>query len=321
MNRSTTTRASLSFLLCLLALVGNTTPTLAQATPAESAPTATPAPAAPNGVEPVLITAGESAPATTATPAAAPSPTPLTVEAPEPVTSPTPATPSLVTPAAAPRPAVAEDLDPEDARSCLSLFGVIDHRWNTSDGFDLFSDNNVTQHYGLALAYDLATLTDQLTLALEVGWNTGSSHREALLGGDLTRTELTTHSVIAAAVARYDLWPWLAPHARMSLGMSFVDMSLATTQDSTFKDNTSAPLLGLGIGASIQTPPRKLATRSGGFASLQIGLRLELGYTLMGDAAFSLHADDDLRVPVTDSSTGGLSRSGPYIQSAVFARL
>lgn len=320
MSRSTTMRA---WMLIAPLLITWSTTVSAQVTPIEITPasptTPPPTDAAPPPapvVEPVVITAGtpEAKPDATAPAAAAPtSPTP-------------PATQVELAPSSAQENEAGDGEDSDDeeaseARSCVSLFGVVDHRWNTATGFDLFSDDDVTHFYGLALAYDIAALTDQLTLALELGWNTGSTHRNDLLGVEIRRTELSTHNVIAAATARYDLLPWLAPHARMSLGLSVVDMQLEGAQDGTFKDQAIAPMLGLGVGASVQTPLRALASRQGDLASLQLGVRFELGYTLAGNTAFSLHADDKLRVPVSDASLGGLSRSGPYIHSAIFARL
>jgi hypothetical protein len=211
--------------------------------------------------------------------------------------------------------------DFSNVRSPFSVMGVVDHRWNTAPSFDLFSDNDVTHFYGVALAYDVISFSDKLNVAMELGWNTGNSHRSDLLGGAISHTTLLTHNVNTAVTARFDLLPWLAPHARLSLGLSVLDMSLTSQgDDRTFADHVVSPFIGLGVGTSIQTPAGALATRNGHFSSLKLGVRFEGGYTLAGSAGFSLHANDNPRVPVTDSSVGGLARSGVYIQTAGFVR-
>jgi len=328
MSRPQTTRAAVLFVA--LAWTGmlhaQATPTAAPPKPADAQPTApaaaAPAPVPPT-IEPVVITSAPEAAAaspTTTTPAP-----PATPPAPAPPES-APSAPAHVEPvhgsvshrAAAP----VDDAAAVHVSSPFSVMGVIDHRWNTSSSFDLFADNDVTTFYGLAIAYDFLSLTDDINLGLELGWNTGDTNREGLLGGNISRTEMLTHNANAAVTARIDLFPWLAPHARLSGGFSVIDMSLRTQLDDvTFTDHVVAPFLGLGVGASIQTPARALATRKGQLNSLRIGARFEVGYTLAGDAAFTLRAKDDLRVPVTDASTGSVSRSGPYIHTAAFVRL
>lgn len=207
------------------------------------------------------------------------------------------------------------------ARPRFVVMGQVDQRWNTAAAFDLYAEDNVTTFGGVALGYELVALTPELGLTLELGWSIGGTDRNSLLGNAISRTELRTNNIIAAAVARWDLLPWLAPHARLGLGLSVVEMSIdSAADDTTFDDNVVAPLLGLGVGASLQTPRGLLATSAGEFTSVQLGVRLELGYTLAGSAGFELQGDPDVRVPVGATSLGGLPRSGPHIHSAAFVR-
>jgi len=199
---------------------------------------------------------------------------------------------------------------------------VMENRWNTNSGYDLFADDDVLSFLGLALGADLVSFGDRVTLGAELGWNTASTHRNDLLGGDLDRSELNIHHAQASLVARYSALPWLAPHARLTLGLSFLDMALQSNgDDKNFEDHTISPTLGLGIGTSIQTPPGALSKNRGAFSHVQIGLRAELGYTLAGDAGFALKDNSDLRVPSAETSLGGLARSGPSIHTAFFVRL
>jgi hypothetical protein len=122
-------------------------------------------------------------------------------------------------------------------------------------------------------------------------------------------------------VGRYDLTAFFSPHARVAVGLTFLDASLTSgADDTTFEDSTVAPFVSFGLGASLLTPRGLLETKQGYLHSLQLGIRGELGYTLASGAGFTLEGDDNLRVPVDETSLGSLSRSGPYIQTALFAR-
>lgn len=292
---------------------------------ADTTPDATPTTAATTEPTPAIATATEAA-TTTATTSTPPAPTAFAAPAattpaarvapvnPEPRAQRVRATPAD----AAPEP----EYDRSGLPSSFSVLGVIDNRWNTSNAFDLYNEDDVTTFLGLALAYDVARLSEQFALAVEAGWNMGSTDRDGTLGGTLGRAELTTHNTHLALVARYDLLPFLAPHARLSAGLSFVDMALQSPGDNTtFEDHAVAPFLGIGLGASLQTPPGLLATRRGHLRSAQVGVRFEVGYTFSGDVGFSLDGDNNVRVPVGETSLGSLPRSGAYIHTALFARL
>ena len=339
MNRPNLLRTS----LLLVILTWNTsvvaqdasTPTADK--PANESPTIDPvvitAPPAPAATTPATTTPATTTPATTTPAATTPAATTpaATTPAPTPPAASTGAAPELdaatfstttLTPPVVPGGDASETTEAPEHEGRFVLMAVMENRWNTSAGYDLFAEDDVLSFLGLALGADLVSFRDRLTLAVELGWNTASTHRNDVLGGDIGRTELNVHHAQASVVARYSALPWLAPHARLTLGLSFLDLALQSNgDDKTFEDHTTSPSLGLGIGTSIQTPPGTLSRDRGPFSHVQIGLRAELGYTLASDAGFTLKDSSDLRVPSAGTSLGGLARSGPSIHTALFVRL
>jgi hypothetical protein len=183
----------------------------------------------------------------------------------------------------------------------------------------LFSDDDVTPRLGLGASYDIATLERAFTVAAEVGWSVENEDNGTLMP-EFEQAELSGHHLNAAARLRYALNGWLEPHARLSAGISLMDVALrAAGTSEQFEQDAVLPFGTLGAGFSLRSPDRALAPRSrNGFSA---GVSAEGGYLLSSSLEVALQSTEDPgRISTERASLGLLSRSGPYVRAGAFVR-
>jgi hypothetical protein len=208
--------------------------------------------------------------------------------------------------------------------------GAVTQRWQASlnldalirrdSSFDLLGDEDVEGGWGLSVSRAW-WLTRALAVAPELGYAGSRAEGGELLGGAVQRVELASSAAYAGVSARYEIWDYLAPHARLAAGMARTELTLDTQLDGTFEAAEWLPFATLGAGATLTTPDRFFQSRSGALASFSVGLSLEGGYWLSAPLETTLDTGSEGRLPVAPANLGDLSRSGPYVRLAFVARL
>ncbi len=207
---------------------------------------------------------------------------------------------------------------------------AVTQRWQASlnldalirrdSSFDLLGDEDVEGGWGLAISYAW-WLSEALSVAPELGY--AGSHAEGgeLLGGAIRRVELASSAASAGVSARYEVWDYLAPHARLAAGMARTDLTLDTQLDGTFETAQWLPFSTLGLGATVTTADRMFQSKTGALSSFSMGFSVEGGYWLSAPLETTLEGGPEGRLPVARPNLGDLSRSGPYVRLAIIARL
>jgi len=326
---------TLSIHLIALALVcGAATMLHAQATVPEQAPAATtPAPAATEPAPPVA----EPAPPPTAAPDAAPIPDPAeTTEEERQRREADRARIRLLLARARAERAALEQQQPQqaahepapqpepvrhgDAGAAIAVGLSLELPWHTESTFDLFSDNDVGQRYGLWATYDLLALGESAFLAAGGGFDVEQMEVDNLFASSLD-TELSAVVLYGTAVLRYVPVDWLQPHARLSLGGQFVRSRLSFN-DGYYQNDGDLPFGSLGAGFTLRTPSRLFESRRGEMAALSFGIMVEGGYALV--SALEMKVDgsgpDDRDIALIESDLEDLDRSGPFMRMSLVAR-
>ncbi|MFI5307339.1 MAG: hypothetical protein ACHQ53_08305 [Polyangiales bacterium] len=209
-----------------------------------------------------------------------------------------------------------------DAGSAIAIGVSFDTPFYTKASYDLFSDKDVANRYGLWAAHDIAALRSDTFVALEVGWGTEHEQDGNLRAGTLG-SELTTHAFFGGAQLRYVPLPWLQPHARLAAGAQYLKMQLTSSSPTVaFKDSGWTPFASLGLGVTVRSPTRLFEDGQGHLASLSVGLMLEGGYTLAQPLDLSLSGPGPgaRGVPIVEPKLGRLDRSGPYARASIVVR-
>jgi hypothetical protein len=229
-------------------------------------------------------------------------------------------------PNAKPNPPTIAPAPPRPVRSAgssLALAIVFERSWANDRGYDVFGDRSRVRQVGLWVAHDIWSISQRVIVAAEAGW-VGWDETSDYLDTDV-ETKLTTGSLHVGANIRYTLEPWLQPHLRLAVGVSFLEMKIESIEDSsaaTFSDRRVLPFGSLGGGLFLRTPTRLFENKRGNFASLSLGVLVEGGYTLAGAASFSLkpkeHSKEDIEINSAD--LGKLNRSGGYVRISLVVR-
>jgi hypothetical protein len=215
------------------------------------------------------------------------------------------------------------DLSPLDTPLRFEVFG--DSVWNTDGGYDLFSDDDVGERFGLLLGLRVATL-GSFDLSAQLGYSSEVSQNDDWAEDAFSSTKLIAHHPHLGLMAETKLLPALGLHARVHGGASFVKTRLGRyDQRPSIEDDTIEPFLGGGVGLSLETQPNRLHPTRTSFNAVAFGLRVESGF--LWSPALPLAFDDidadppDQQQSVRGASLGDLDRSGVYLTLGVFFRL
>jgi hypothetical protein len=196
----------------------------------------------------------------------------------------------------------------------------VDALLRKDSSFDVLSDEDLEPALGVSVSYAF-WLTEAVAIVPELGYAGSHVEGSVLLGGAIERTELASYAPYGGVSARYELWDFFAPHARLAAGVARTDFTLHTQLDGTFETQDWLPFASLGVGATVTTPDRLFQARSGKFQSLSLGLTLEGGYWASPALSATLAGGSEGRLPIEQPTLGELSRSGPYVRVALVARL
>jgi hypothetical protein len=207
-----------------------------------------------------------------------------------------------------------------DAGAALAVGLSLELPWHTESTFDLFSENDVGQRYGLWATYDLLALGESAFLAAGAGFDVEQMEVDNLFASSLD-TELSAVVLYGTAVVRYVPMDWLQPHARLSLGGQFVRSRLSFG-DAYYQNDGDLPFGSLGAGFTLRTPTRLFESRRGEMASLSFGIMVEGGYALVSALEMKVdgHGPDDRDIALIESDIEDLDRSGPFMRMSLVAR-
>jgi hypothetical protein len=187
-------------------------------------------------------------------------------------------------------------------------------------GFKLFDNSRANTRFGLWLGHDLVTLQRHVILSGELGAAIESIEGSSLFGGS-GRLTLDSQTLHAGVSVRWDVMPWLAPHARLWGGASLFQLAFEQPGAAYDTVHATSGFGALGAGVLIHTPARALESASGNLAGLNIGLLLEAGYALRSPIDLALKTKRDARdIQVVDPALGRLDLSGPYIRASLVLR-
>lgn len=212
-----------------------------------------------------------------------------------------------------------------DAGAAFALGLSFDAPWYVDPGYDVFAEDDAASRFGVWLGYDVATLSEELIAAVELGWGRENDEGEALR---VAETRLTSNMLYGGVNVRWVPISWLQPHVRLAVGAALIDGEVRAGDTfheggtGLFEDLVS-PYGSAGLGFTLRTPTRTFETRRGQLASLSFGVMLEGGYTLAAPVDLELEGPKPRarNMPVAEPSLGELERSGPYIRVSLVGRL
>ena len=195
---------------------------------------------------------------------------------------------------------------------------VVNVLWRSGGGTRLFADNDRAWRIAVGIGYDLLNLSENLTLAVEVGYLAEPSHGTdpSSTDGNLTGS-LSASTLLLGSSLRWAITPWLAPYGRLGLFASRVAMdfdaapSTSGTSSSagmswTRHQWTEGGLLGAGVMVNMLPKTRVAA-----------GLLVEGGLWLQNSVEMRL--DNELpagAIATTGARIGTLDNTGPYFRLA-----
>ncbi len=201
----------------------------------------------------------------------------------------------------------------------LDLANVL---WRTNRGYDLFSTNDAAWRVGLGLGYDIAKLTNQMVLSLDIGAQfepERSSNDDGLLGNTLSGA-LSAATFLLGGSVRWAVTPWFAPYGRMQLFTSRYAVDIRTAVANVTAGATSGEWSyhrwaqggALGAGVMLNLPPK---------TPVNVGLLLEGGYWLQQSVDLVLERDLPAgAIATAGAPVGSLGNSGPYLRCAGMLR-
>jgi hypothetical protein len=188
----------------------------------------------------------------------------------------------------------------------LALFIDVSPVWQTSRGYDLFADNDLSTRYGVTAEVDLIEFGRQTILSVDAN-GFGETASDNVLSGQL-KTEYSAWSSELGFRLRKEFWQVFSVHAIAMGGTS----RITTKFDDGVATSCWVPVGHLGGGVSASLP---------GPMVIRPGLLLEGGYFVSGSADLKLKQDaGNGTLRQMEATLGDLSRSGPYVRVSVFAR-
>jgi hypothetical protein len=187
--------------------------------------------------------------------------------------------------------------------------------------FDLFSNRDTSIVPGVSVGYALFHL-DPVWIVPELGYSGTSESASGLLDGAIARTSLGSKNAYAGVSARWELLSILDVAARISGGVSFLNIQMTPNgpDAAELHDDTASPFMTLGGGFTVHTPMGLLQTKTGALRSLIAGVSFEGGYIFGGSVDLTPARSDSDRIKTSYLSLGSLDRSGPYLKASLTAR-
>ena len=184
--------------------------------------------------------------------------------------------------------------------------------WLTNDGFDLFSDDDISTRLGLSASYDVFEVAPRTFMGLEVGWASESLTENELFAGFDTR--FAAHNLHGAIQVRHQLWSVLAPYARLAAGASWLETNFSVQNETVTREYRTEKWVGfgsLGAGVSAMLPLHNVVAP---------GISVEGGYLISGSMPLRLDPEDGQVIATSGATLGRLERSGPYLRFGLFCR-
>jgi hypothetical protein len=196
-------------------------------------------------------------------------------------------------------------LEVRKTRFPFALFLDVSPLSQKSRGYDLFSKQDASVRTGLTLEADIAEISDQMYVSVDLGGSVESASDTVL--GNFT-TDLNVANVGGGLRLRKEFLSILATHVSVLGGASRIATNFNEGREST--DWVPTAQVGGGISASIPN-----------VRTVKPGLLVEGGYFLSGNTELVM------KEPVIEgaisrqsANLGTLERSGAYLRIAAFLR-
>jgi hypothetical protein len=167
---------------------------------------------------------------------------------------------------------------------------------------------------GLSLQADAWRPSDKLVAKVDLGWALTSTTDQQPASSEIE--SLDTHLLSLGVSARYHLFRWLAPYARLAGGMGWDKLTVGSGAGQLHDKHTFGHA-SVGGGIYLRSPSLQLrASRP----SLALGLigNLEAGYMLATSSTFSLQSSPAAgakdAIPTQPVVIGEVGRNAPYLR-------
>ena len=202
--------------------------------------------------------------------------------------------------------------------------GVSVHR---DPSMELYTTDETLNARGVGVGLDVYR-TGALALAVDADWMYERASSKRVLGGGFN-SWYTQHLGTLGLGLRYDLrslHPWLrlvAPHLRVFAAMAATKQRLNENRQRLSYQTPYERTFGAGLAAgfTLRTPGVAVIPGSDLFA-LSLGLRFEVGYTVMDDPELAIETFDDSphAIPIHGASLGHLELDAPFVRASAELR-
>lgn len=199
----------------------------------------------------------------------------------------------------------------EPLRFAIALQGQA--QWLRDDAAKRLAGTHAPTSAGVTAQAELLRPTPNVGLRLDLGWTTSSASN----GQDVGRVQhLETDVVELGLSARYALFPWLLPYARVGGGVGW-DKVTVGTGTASLHDHQRFGEGVAGGGIAVRSPGIRF-WRSASAPYVGLTAQLEGGYRVASGSDFSLEsspagrAEDTL--PTSRVRLGRVDRSAPYVR-------
>jgi hypothetical protein len=185
--------------------------------------------------------------------------------------------------------------------------------WQMSNGYDLFSTNDIATRIGLSAGYDVLDAAPKTPLGVEIGWSTESHGAGVLFRG--FNTAFSAHNFHGGLKLRHQVLPFLAPHVSLLAGAARMETSFEVTSVDgvrAFETVKWTPFAMLGVGLAALAPVDN---------RVAFGASVEAGYSISGSMPLRFDPREaNGALPGAHASMGDYGRSGPYLRFGFFVR-
>jgi hypothetical protein len=186
--------------------------------------------------------------------------------------------------------------------------------WPLDDAAKRLAGKRAQTSGGLSLQADVLRPNDRATLRVDLSWLTTSA--SSFQDGSNLAEKFETNAISLGLSARYHLWRWLAPYARLAGGVGWDKLTVGNGAGSLH----DRKVFGQGsVGAGVLLRSKGLRVWQSPSALLVAAMgQIEGGYALASGSDFSLRSSPGdtgtSPIPTSPVAIGHVSRSAPYLR-------
>jgi hypothetical protein len=170
---------------------------------------------------------------------------------------------------------------------------------------------------GVSLHYDAWRPSSRLVAKVDLGWTLTSTSDFQESTQNVER--LRTHLLSLGVSARYHIFRWLAPYARLAGGLGW-DKLTVDSPNASMHDEQTFGHASLGGGVFLRSPGLCLRSSPPSFCVAFMG-QIEGGYMLASSSSFALKSSPpggvSSPVPTESVPIGDVGRNAPYLRASL----